>query len=440
MDEAYLNYKKYIRFFAVRMVQSLIQARLGDEVESKCSPYSVNTVDWFNMRVDEIGEISAYLKSNIKEYPPLSTLTLEFLLYTPSGQCLPLEAWILSVSESSEESPRSELYHEMSTLLRSVIVSARMTPMHRLYVKKQNLESFVIMYRVFENDISSDMGKGKKTRKIGELSSKFGSISLDLHYRTSMHFEEPEIAPLTPVEDEEINDEEKKGIEETNQTRPVSDCVPIADVKKRKASGSVESPASGGSSISREPAPRFILGQSTSSEDSRHSEFGNSFEDDHKPSLADLRNHSFPFVNLLQSAYNPANGTKKNASSTCLNSPKASDEVTPAVEKVAESFRAPKIEETVLEEDEEEELPLESMELSEDSFVHFNQLSEFGGAPSIGNELGDYLKQLKMAPDMADSGDIDICKMDLKTELEKINSHTMEFNNFLKHINSFSDE
>ncbi|EGT53170.1 CBN-ATG-13 protein [Caenorhabditis brenneri] len=444
MDEEYAMYKKYIRFFAVRMVQSLIQARLGDEVESKCSPYSVNTMDWFNMRVDELGEISAYLKSNIKNYPPTSTLTLEFLLYTPSGQCLPLEAWILSCSEGSDDCSRSELYHEMSTLLRSVIVSARMTPMHRLYVKKQNLESFVIMYRVFENDISSDFGKGKKTRKIGELSSKFGNISLDLHYRTSMHFEEPEIAPLTPVEDEEeTKDLEKTVVDESLETkvetRAVSECIPIADAKKRKASGSVESATSGGSSASREAAPRFVLGQSTSSEDSRHSDLQNSYDDDHKPSLADLRNHSFPFVNLLQSAYNPANGTKKNASTTCLNSPKAAEEA-PTVEKVAESFRAAKIDEVVIEEDEEEELPLDSMELSEDSFVHFNQPSDFGGAPSLGNELGDYLKQLKMAPEMSEPGEIDICKMDLKTELEKINAQTANFNNFLRHVNSFSDE
>lgn len=441
MEADFLSYKKFLKFFSVRMVQSLIQSRLGDEVESKCSPYCINTMDWFNMRVDELGEISAYLKSNIKNYPPLSTLTLEFLLYTPSGQCLPLEAWILTTSEGSEDCTRTELYHEMSTLLRSVIVSARMTPMHRLYVKKQNQETFVIMYRVFENDISSDMGKGKKTRKIGELTSKFGTISLDLHYRTSMHFEEPEIAPITPVDDEkEMEDGDKTVVDETSlQNKTTSECVPIADIKKRKASGSVESATSGGSSMSREAAPRFILGQSTSSEDSRHSDLQNSCEDDHKPSLADLRNHSFPFVNLLQSAYNPANGTKKNASSTSLNSPKPSEEVT-VVEKVAESFRAAKIDEVVFEEDEEEELPIDSMELSEDSFVHFNQLSEFGAAPNLGNELGDYLKQLKTAPDMSDSGDIDICKMDLKTELEKINVHTANFNKFLKHVNSLSDE
>lgn len=194
------------------------QSRLGDEVESKCMSFAENSQDWFNMKIDELGEISAYLKSNIKNYPPTGTLTLEFLLYTPSGQCLPLEAWVLSCTENTEKEggyQLNELYHHMSTLLRSTIVSSRMTPMHRLYVKKQSLESFVIMYRVsfrivrileklvlwqvFENDISSDMGKGKKTRKIGELVSQFGTISLDLHYRTSMHFEEPEIATETLV-------------------------------------------------------------------------------------------------------------------------------------------------------------------------------------------------------------------------------------------------
>uniref|UniRef100_A0A8R1IC40 Uncharacterized protein n=1 Tax=Caenorhabditis japonica TaxID=281687 RepID=A0A8R1IC40_CAEJA len=240
------------------------------------------------------------------------------------------------------------------------------------------------------------------------------------------------------------NDVEKIDVKTESPTRP----VPIVDAKKpRRASGSVESPNSGGTSASREAAPRFILGQSTSSEDSRHSDFPHSYEEDHKPCLADLRNHSFPFVNLLQSAYNPANGTKKNYSSTSLNTtPKAVPEEEenvekPAVEKVAESFRAAKISEAVLEEDEEEEEhPVESMELSEDSFVHFNQLSETGSAPSIGNEIGDYLKQLKTAPDMFQFGEVDFSKIDMKAELEKMSSFTTNFNDFISHINSVADE
>uniref|UniRef100_A0A8R1ET91 Autophagy-related protein 13 n=2 Tax=Caenorhabditis japonica TaxID=281687 RepID=A0A8R1ET91_CAEJA len=192
-------YKKYLKFFSARLVQALIQSRLGEEIESKCLTVAEGQ-DWFNMRIDELGEISAYLKSNIQNYPPFGTLTLEFLLYTPSGQCLPLESWVLSATKTPEKEdgcPLNELYHQMSTLLRSAVVSSRMTPMHRLYVKKQNLESFIIMYRVFENDDSSDMGKDKKSRKIGELVSQYGNITLELHYRTSMHFEEPEIAPET---------------------------------------------------------------------------------------------------------------------------------------------------------------------------------------------------------------------------------------------------
>ncbi|CAI2347962.1 unnamed protein product [Caenorhabditis sp. 36 PRJEB53466] len=453
------NFKKYLKYFSTRLVQSLIQSRLGDDVESKCAPYMEHTQDWFNMKIDELGEIAAYLKSNIKKYPPLGTLTLEFLLYTPSGQCLPLEAWVLSTEEPEDKDgcPLNDLYHQMATLLRSAIVSARMTPMHRLYVKKQNEESFVIMYRIYENDICSDMGKGKKTRKIGELSSQFGNITLVLHYRTSMHFEEPEIAPETPAEEEHGETDVNKTVTEedvaaTPTRHPQSECVPISDATKkiRKASGSVESANSGGSSVSREAAPRFILGQSTSSDDSHHSDNAHSFEEDRRPSLADLRNHSFPFVNLLQSAYNPANGSKKNVSSISLNTPKQvpeekeeekeKEKEKPSVEKVAESFRAAKIDEVVLEEDEEEELPMGSMELSEDSFVHFNQISEFGGSLSLGSELGDYLKQLKTAPDMLNNGEIDIVGMDLKTELDKINSHTANFNDFLKQINSFSDD
>lgn len=42
----------------------------------------------------------------------------------------------------------SELYHQLSTLLKSSMVASRMTPMHRYYVKKQSADTFVILYRV----------------------------------------------------------------------------------------------------------------------------------------------------------------------------------------------------------------------------------------------------------------------------------------------------
>lgn len=42
----------------------------------------------------------------------------------------------------------SSLYHQMSTLLKSIMAAARVTPTYRYYVRKQSPETFVILYRV----------------------------------------------------------------------------------------------------------------------------------------------------------------------------------------------------------------------------------------------------------------------------------------------------
>ena len=44
----------------------------------------------------------------------------------------------------------SEFYHQLTTLLKSTAAAARMTPMHRYYVKKQSADTFVILYKVDE--------------------------------------------------------------------------------------------------------------------------------------------------------------------------------------------------------------------------------------------------------------------------------------------------
>lgn len=97
-----------MRFFSTRLVQSVVQARMGGYVGHPCC-ISPETSDWFNLRVDEIGETAAYLKSAVKKYvasneynltivgfrfPPYApVLNLDFLLYTADRDLLPLESW-----------------------------------------------------------------------------------------------------------------------------------------------------------------------------------------------------------------------------------------------------------------------------------------------------------------------------------------------------------
>lgn len=60
------EFAKFVRFFSTRLVQSVVQARMGEFVSHPCC-ISPETSDWFNLRVDEIGETAAYMKSAIKK-------------------------------------------------------------------------------------------------------------------------------------------------------------------------------------------------------------------------------------------------------------------------------------------------------------------------------------------------------------------------------------
>ncbi|VDN32114.1 unnamed protein product [Gongylonema pulchrum] len=81
---------------------------------------------------------------------------------------------------------RTELYHQLGTLLKSALVASRMTPAYRYYVRKQSAETFVIMYRVYEKEPEMDLGDEQRRVNIGVVASPFGGFRIDLHYRTKM--------------------------------------------------------------------------------------------------------------------------------------------------------------------------------------------------------------------------------------------------------------
>jgi hypothetical protein len=53
-----------MRFFCTRIVQAVVQARMGKMQATPCSPNPEQS-NWFNLVIDEIGEVAAYLKSTI---------------------------------------------------------------------------------------------------------------------------------------------------------------------------------------------------------------------------------------------------------------------------------------------------------------------------------------------------------------------------------------
>ncbi|CAI5447426.1 unnamed protein product [Caenorhabditis angaria] len=404
-DEQHDQFCKYMRIFSGRLVQSLVQSRQGDFAEQVCVPVSQNKLgsDWFNMRIDEIGEIAAHLKAHVKSYPPFSKLTVEFVLYTAEGKFLPLEAWILRVEEN-EIDDRINLdsqYHSLSVLLRSVNVAARMTPMHRLYVKKQNSDSFIVMYRLYTTDGISDMGPNARSRQLARLPSIFGTVYLDLIYRTSMHFDEAE-----------------KEEEEQNENFPgkptLKDCEPVLPHKvksepelSKKLATSPSSPEC--SSLGE--TPRFGMGTSLKNEQEKKK----SMDEIDLQTISD-----FPFRALLQSAY--ATKSAENLAESPF-SPESHQNSAAAAEISA-----------IPEENEEEEKENggNRLQKSEDSFI---ELCGFGTSSS-NIELGELINSLKIAPDIQTHT---ISKEQLENELAAFQKQQDDFKDFVEKINKIED-
>uniref|UniRef100_A0A1I7Y4M9 Autophagy-related protein 13 n=1 Tax=Steinernema glaseri TaxID=37863 RepID=A0A1I7Y4M9_9BILA len=183
------EFQKFTKYFCTRLIQSVVQARTGEEVCHECVE-NPETSDWFNLRVDELGEITAYIRSSVQGFPPQSNcLNLDFFLYTAFGQYFPLESWRVTVDDKKcdpQVSIRGGFYHQLGTLLKSAVAAARVTPLYRYYVKRQGANTFVAFYRIYNGPSEIDLGAEKVETRLGCLPSPFGTLCVDLVYRTTM--------------------------------------------------------------------------------------------------------------------------------------------------------------------------------------------------------------------------------------------------------------
>ncbi|CAD5234828.1 unnamed protein product [Bursaphelenchus xylophilus] len=189
------EFQKFMRFFCMRFVQAVVHSRMDVPMDQPCIPAPDN-IEWFNFKQDEFGEVSAYLKTTVKKYPPLiPALAIEFFLHTAGGDNLPLESWVvrvLSMEVDENVNIYQTLYHQLGTLLKSVCAAARVTPTARHYVRNQSDKTYVLCYRV--SDMEPDvelLGPERKSMRLGNYPSPFGLVQLDFCYRTRMELSLP---------------------------------------------------------------------------------------------------------------------------------------------------------------------------------------------------------------------------------------------------------
>lgn len=180
--------EKYVKFLSQKMVQVIVQSRLGEKV---CTPCKANASpsDWFNLGIEDIPEVVVETKKALKGQllaigsPPLC---VEISLKTVEGDSLILENWCLSVNETSEPFNRLSytVYSRMSLLLKSIISVSRITPAYKLS-GRQGADSFVLCYRVFCGE-PHGLGTSTKNCTIGQVDTPIGLYSVLLSYRTQL--------------------------------------------------------------------------------------------------------------------------------------------------------------------------------------------------------------------------------------------------------------
>uniref|UniRef100_A0A914C2G9 Autophagy-related protein 13 n=1 Tax=Acrobeloides nanus TaxID=290746 RepID=A0A914C2G9_9BILA len=474
---------------------------MGDLVKYECSPEPESS-DWFNVRIDEIGEIAAYLKSGIKRFPPYASgLNLDFLLHTADGDSLPLETWVVRIDPTNTDenvNVHTHLYHQMSTLLKSIQTAARVTPTYRYYARKQSPETFVIFYRVFEGEPDLFLlGDDQRYVRLGSLPSPFGSLCVDLYYRTRMEIvPNANVSPIIEAKENVQSQNENvvfrlgsipfgsavpaKGSEivaaspvseeiNTFSTSPLSQDLPFGNQSEQEAHFKL-----GRSVSSSDDSANPRLAQDNKSDDPTfamdmsNSPKGSSSFPQRSSSYRQIRvrNNSFPFASLLlesqtaestrsqvlprvvEDTGNGASLLPSNKSDSALNrSSNKSLHVTSSspLELFAQMSIKEEDEEkqTLADESEKTEVDLndniegeDGMESSDDSYV---KVFAFASTDDLGNDLGEFVKEVRQAPQNLPSFSQDNANL-LADQLSCFKEKVGAFDSFVAGLKEKEDE
>nr|AIH07030.1 Atg13 [Tenebrio molitor] len=187
-EEKDLN--KYIKFFALKSTQIIIQSRVGEKVFASCKPNTKGT-DWFNLHITDLPDVLAETKKALNG-EIISTsipLCVEISLRTPEGDQMVLESWCLSLlPEQCDPIMRtiSSVYNNMGLLLKSLISVTRVTPAYKLS-RRQGPDSYVICYRIYmDQPVLHNLGDGYKQIRIGQICTPVGTLQFSVSYRIKM--------------------------------------------------------------------------------------------------------------------------------------------------------------------------------------------------------------------------------------------------------------
>ncbi|XP_012580896.1 PREDICTED: autophagy-related protein 13 isoform X3 [Condylura cristata] len=181
---------KFIKFFALKTVQVIVQARLGEKICTHSSSSPTGS-DWFNLAIKDIPEVTHEAKKALAGQLPAvgRSMCVEISLKTSEGDSMELEIWCLEMNEKCDKEIKVSytVYNRLSLLLKSLLAITRVTPAYRLS-RKQGHE-YVILYRIYFGEVQlNGLGEGFQTVRVGTVGTPVGTITLSCAYRINLAF------------------------------------------------------------------------------------------------------------------------------------------------------------------------------------------------------------------------------------------------------------
>lgn len=181
---------KFIKFFALKTVQVIVQARLGEKICTRSSSSPTGS-DWFNLAIKDIPDVTHEAKKALSGQLPAvgRSMCVEISLKTSEGDSMELEIWCLEMNEKCDKEIKVSytVYNRLSLLLKSLLAITRVTPAYRLS-RKQGHE-YVILYRIYFGEVQlHGLGEGFQTVRVGTVGTPVGTITLSCAYRINLAF------------------------------------------------------------------------------------------------------------------------------------------------------------------------------------------------------------------------------------------------------------
>uniref|UniRef100_A0A8C1Q8A5 Autophagy-related protein 13 n=1 Tax=Cyprinus carpio TaxID=7962 RepID=A0A8C1Q8A5_CYPCA len=179
---------KFIKFFALKTVQVIVQARLGEKI-STCSSSSPTGSDWFNLAIKDIPEVTHEAKKALAgQLPGIGrSMCVEISLKTSEGDSMELETWCLEMNEKYDKDIKVSytVYNRLSLLRKSLLAITRVTPAYKL--SRNQGHDYVILYRIYFGDVQlTGLGEGFQSVRVGVVGTPIGTITLSCAYRTNL--------------------------------------------------------------------------------------------------------------------------------------------------------------------------------------------------------------------------------------------------------------